>query len=202
MTRLIAMFERAESLLRTDPTFGSTFVASRITNINPLLPGVMEANVFRAAEITLETKSRALWGAMNNILPGGGDLFTTQTDVTNLRALDAVYQNKNVIPIMVVADIQGILSNLTQDQLDGAIGFAVYCDSVNPPTVEILTPSFSIGLYGVTSDVGTLSSGFDFPVTFVVPAGYYYQMQDNSGGDGNTTQIVSWFEYGGTGTAV
>ena len=69
MTRLIAMFERAESLLRTDPTFGSTFVNTKITNINPLLPGVADANVFRIAEITLETTSRAVWGAMNNIPP-------------------------------------------------------------------------------------------------------------------------------------
>ena len=63
------MFERAESLLRTDPTFGSTFVNTKITNINPLLPGVADANVFRIAEITLETTSRAVWGAMNNIPP-------------------------------------------------------------------------------------------------------------------------------------
>ena len=63
MTRLIAMFEEAELILRTDPTFGSIFVTSRITNIDPLLPGVGDSNVYRICEITLETLSRKLWGA-------------------------------------------------------------------------------------------------------------------------------------------
>lgn len=62
LTRLIAMFEKAEVLLRTDPTFGSTFVASKITNIDPLIAGVAEANAYRVCEITFECKSRALWG--------------------------------------------------------------------------------------------------------------------------------------------
>ena len=62
MTRLIAMFERAEIILRTDPTFGSTFVYSKIINIDPLVYGVPEANAYRICEITFETTSRALWG--------------------------------------------------------------------------------------------------------------------------------------------
>ena len=62
MTRLIAMFERAEIILRTDPTFGSTFVYSKIININPLISGVPEANAYRVCEMTFETLRRALWG--------------------------------------------------------------------------------------------------------------------------------------------
>jgi hypothetical protein len=62
MTRLIAMFEEASLLLRTDPTFGSTFVYSKITSIEPLVMGVSEANSVRVCEITFETLSRKLWG--------------------------------------------------------------------------------------------------------------------------------------------
>jgi hypothetical protein len=62
MTRLIAMFEKAETILRTDPTFGSTFVYSKITNVDPLVSGVFEANAYRICEITFETSSRKLWG--------------------------------------------------------------------------------------------------------------------------------------------
>ena len=62
MTRLIAMFEEASLLLRTDPTFGSTFVYSKIINIDPLISGVPEANAYRVSEITFETLSRKLWG--------------------------------------------------------------------------------------------------------------------------------------------
>ena len=63
MTRLIAMFEKASVILRTDPTFGSTFVSSKITNIEPLISGVADANAYRACEITFTVISRALWGA-------------------------------------------------------------------------------------------------------------------------------------------
>jgi hypothetical protein len=63
MTRLIAMFEKAEVLLRTDPTFGSTFVSSKIVDIEPLMVGVPDSNAYRIAEITFETLSRALWGS-------------------------------------------------------------------------------------------------------------------------------------------
>ena len=62
ITKLIAMVEKAEVLLRADPTFESTFVNSEIINILPLLPGVADANIYRVAEITFQTKSRALWG--------------------------------------------------------------------------------------------------------------------------------------------
>ena len=63
MTRLIAMVERAEVLLRTDPTFGSVFVNSEIVDIDPLMSGVPDSNAYRIAQITLEVTSRAMWGA-------------------------------------------------------------------------------------------------------------------------------------------
>jgi len=62
MTRLISMFETASKLLRTDPTFGSTFVTSKISNIDPQLPGVAGSNVYRVCEITFSVTSRVLWG--------------------------------------------------------------------------------------------------------------------------------------------
>jgi hypothetical protein len=62
-TRLMAMVEQAEILLRTDPTFTATFVNSRITNIDPQLPGISGGDVYRVAEITLETISRKMWGS-------------------------------------------------------------------------------------------------------------------------------------------
>lgn len=61
-TRLTAMYEIAVKLLRVDPTFNSTIVNSEITNIDPLLPGVPEANAYRVAEITMKITRRALWG--------------------------------------------------------------------------------------------------------------------------------------------
>lgn len=63
MTRLIAMFEKASLVLRTDPTFGSVFVSSKIINIEPLLSGVADANAYRACEITFQVTNRALWGS-------------------------------------------------------------------------------------------------------------------------------------------
>jgi len=62
MTRIISMIEKASVILRTDPTFGSTFVYSKIINIEPLISGVSEANAYRVCEITFETLSRRLWG--------------------------------------------------------------------------------------------------------------------------------------------
>jgi hypothetical protein len=62
MTRLIAMFEQAELLLRTDPTFGSQFVSSRIVNIEPKLPGVADADAYRIAQTTFQITRRAMWG--------------------------------------------------------------------------------------------------------------------------------------------
>jgi hypothetical protein len=63
MTRLMAMVDKAEILLRTDPTFGCLFVGSEITDVDPLLPGVADANVYRVAQITMTITRRALWGA-------------------------------------------------------------------------------------------------------------------------------------------
>ena len=62
VTKLIAMCDKAKSLLRTDPTFGCNFVSSNIRNINPMLPSVGENNAFRIAEITFEVKIRRMWG--------------------------------------------------------------------------------------------------------------------------------------------
>lgn len=62
LSSLIAMVDRAGVLLRTDPTFGSSFVNSDITGIDPMVPGVAGANVYRIAEITLTVKTRRLWG--------------------------------------------------------------------------------------------------------------------------------------------
>jgi len=61
ITRLWGMVERAEVLLRTDPTFGAQFVSSEIMSVNPLMPAVNAA--VSAAEITLEIRTRALWGS-------------------------------------------------------------------------------------------------------------------------------------------
>lgn len=60
--RLIAMREKARSILRTDPTFGSQFVTSKIS-VNPTIPVAGDGNAFRISEINLEIKRRALWGS-------------------------------------------------------------------------------------------------------------------------------------------
>ncbi|OBW61098.1 MAG: hypothetical protein A9183_03060 [Dehalococcoides mccartyi] len=62
LTKLLSMVEQASLLLRTDPTFGGTFVSSSITNITPMLPGVPDTNTYRIAEITFEIKTRRSWG--------------------------------------------------------------------------------------------------------------------------------------------
>lgn len=62
MTRLVAMTDQAQVLLRTDPTFGSTFVSSKITNVETPLPGISDANVYRIGQITLQITRRAMWG--------------------------------------------------------------------------------------------------------------------------------------------
>ncbi len=61
-TKLSAMFTTAQVLLRTDPTFSSTFVYSEIKDVNPLLVGIAGGNAYRIAEIEFEITRRILWG--------------------------------------------------------------------------------------------------------------------------------------------
>lgn len=62
MTRLVAMMEQARLLLRTDPTFASQFVYSKIIGAPYYRPGVLGANNSRMGEITFQAWNRALWG--------------------------------------------------------------------------------------------------------------------------------------------
>ena len=63
-SRLNAMHEKAQAIVRTDPTFGSTFVNSEIISVDPLLHGIPDSNVYRIAEIQIEITRRALWGLL------------------------------------------------------------------------------------------------------------------------------------------
>jgi hypothetical protein len=61
VTRLLAMREKARILLRTDPTFGSQFVCTKL-NINPALPVAGDGNAYRISELNLEVTRRSIWG--------------------------------------------------------------------------------------------------------------------------------------------
>lgn len=63
LTRLMAMLDKAEALLRADPTFGSQFVNSEIRNVIPSVPTAGDGNAYRIAGLSIEIKRRALWGA-------------------------------------------------------------------------------------------------------------------------------------------
>jgi hypothetical protein len=76
-TRLTSMFQQAEVLLRADPTFASAFVNSRIVNIDPQMPGIAGGNVYRIAEIVMETISRRAWGALEPDVPIDGLVLGT-----------------------------------------------------------------------------------------------------------------------------
>ena len=131
-------------------------------------------------------------------------LFSTQTDVTASRALDAVYVNLNAFPIMIMASVQGeVQNNTTPDQLNGTGGVVVNCSSSNPPATTISQSSVNIALSGLTAAIHLLSIAVLSPVIFIVPSGYYYQISDCSIDDGvGLTQIEIWIEYGGIGTVV
>ena len=63
VTRLISMLEKAQLLLRVDPTFSSSFVMTEIRSVDPMLGGVPGADIYRMGEIMFEVKRRALWGS-------------------------------------------------------------------------------------------------------------------------------------------
>lgn len=127
--------------------------------------------------------------------------FTNLNAVTGSRAVDTVYQNQNVFPILVVVSLEyGVVDDSAHDgNLAGTTEANALCENANPPTVEVGRTGLNIDLSGLASSLQQfIATG---TMTFVVPAGYYYEVSVETTGEGVAPSISVWIEYGGEGTA-
>lgn len=112
---------------------------------------------------------------------GAGALFTTPTDVTATRNINTVYHNSLDVALFVAITVylNGGSGIAGHGAVAGGIGIA------NPPSISIVQADTN----------GSINSTPIISLTFVVPPNYYYQVGDNSEGDG-TAAIVVWVEIG------
>jgi len=96
------------------------------------------------------------------------------------RVPNTVYQNTTGKMLMVIADIECEIS-----ASGGDCGGTVYCDDIDGDTNII----FNVG-----SETGFINeaSTFDFPIMFIVPPGFFYQVVNFN--NSIPVGMASWYE--------
>lgn len=103
-------------------------------------------------------------------------------DVTGARALDVIYQNALMRPILALVN--------TSHRLRNAAAYCAVFVQVGPAT----PPNQQVTATGWIAEPGFGNLGYIYgSVTFIVPPGWYFRVVDNSPGV-NISQIMDWWE--------
>ena len=107
---------------------------------------------------------------------------THQTNVTESRALDTVYQNTSGVPLYVAVSVDCQTSNPGEKAR-----VILQSDSSNPPTTNIVAMGILSGVVGNPRDS---HGGF-----MVVLPGNYYRANSNLDGGAAIVAITLWVEW-------
>lgn len=106
-------------------------------------------------------------------------LFTNQTDVTNQRNLNAIYQNNTGRPIFVSVSVNCVGTAGTTAVI------RAHVEKVSPPTISVA----ETGLFNNPSAVDLIGH-----ISFIVPEGFFYSVDADASG-GSLVGLNHWIEY-------
>ena len=102
-----------------------------------------------------------------------------ENQITNSREINTVYQNTKKVPIFVNASVKQ----------QSSIGSGVV--EIHAKIGETSTPATSIARYTCSESGSSMAQ--TIPMSFIVPAGYYYTVK-TVGSYSGSPALTSWFE--------